>query len=413
VTVDAGTVIVGNANAFGTGPITLAGGTLAWFAASYTVTNSIIAQAGTSSAFAEQGAYSTTFSGNLSGSGDIYSSASVNFGGAQLSGNNSGYSGTLTVNNGSSQRFRFLSATAGSSNAVWVLNNNTTDGQSANFGNGTLYFGALAGYGQCRQDTAGTTTLEIGALNLDTTFSGIFNQANGSCVFALNKVGTGTLTLSGANTYTGLNAVKRGRLLIAQAFAGNGGFTVSSNATLGFANNFSASVAALGALTLAAGATLEFQNVSNLTSALAAATTVTVNGSGTVLITGTNYLAAGNTYPLLTYSGSFVGTFTNLQLQMPYGWRGTLAQVGQQIVLTNVAVVATTSPQISVTPGSQQFQFAWPATHTGWRLEVQTNSLAAGLGTNWFTVPGSTTTNQVVVPRNPTSGSIFYRLVYP
>ena len=51
--------------------------------------------------------------------------------------------------------------------------------------------------------------------------------------------------------------------------------------------------------------------------------------------------------------------------------------------------------------------------HLGWWLEIQTNSLNAGLGTNWVTVPNSTATNQVFMPINTASGSIFFRLVYP
>jgi hypothetical protein len=58
-------------------------------------------------------------------------------------------------------------------------------------------------------------------------------------------------------------------------------------------------------------------------------------------------------------------------------------------------------------------QLTWPADHTAWRLEVQTNSLAAGLGTNWVTVPDSTATNQMTFPIDPTAGSIFFRMVYP
>jgi autotransporter-associated beta strand protein len=405
LTIASGTAIVGNANAFGTGPITLAGGTLQW-TSGYTITNAIVAQAGTSSTLAEVGNASVNFTGNLTGSGAIHANASANYGGAQLSGNNSGYSGTLTVNNSSSQRFRFLAATAGSSNAVWVLNNNTTDGQSANLGNGTLYLGALAGYGQFRQDASGTTTLEIGALNLDSTFTGIINQGNGGNIFAVNKVGTGTLTLSGADSYTGLTTVKQGRLLVSQAFSGNGGFAVSNSATLGLANNFSATSAALGALTLTGGATLEFQTVSNLTSVLAGATILTVTGGCTVLITGTNNLAAGNTYPLLNYSGSFVGAFTNLQLQMPYGWRGTLVNSNHQILLANVAVVSTTPPQINLSLAHRQLQLQWPQTNIGWRLQMNTN-LAA---TNWTEIP-ATATNQITV--DATNGSVFFRLAYP
>jgi len=45
-------------------------------------------------------------------------------------------------------------------------------------------------------------------------------------------------------------------------------------------------------------------------------------------------------------------------------------------------------------------------------LQVQTNSLNAGLGTNWMDVPGSSLTNNVVLPVDATMGSVFYRLIY-
>jgi autotransporter-associated beta strand protein len=502
VTVDAGTVIVGNANAFGTGPITLAGGTIQWGATGYTITNALVAQAGTISTLAEAGSASTTFSGNLTGSGTIYANSSVNYGGVQLSGANGGFTGTFTVNNASSQRFRFLTATAGSSNAVWVLNNNTGDGQSANFGNGTLYLGALSGGGQFRQDAASTTsTLEIGALNLDTTFSGIIYQANAGYNFAVNKVGAGTLTFSGANNYSGLTTVKAGRLLINQNHTGAGGFTVGSSATLGITNAVPSNMADLGALTLSSGATMEFQNISNLTSGLADTTSLTVSGASTVKITGTNFLVIGNTYPLLTNSGTITG-FTNLSVQMPPGYGGTLVSNANQIsvtvtllpvpgiplnlvatpgdtkvnlswnaasnatgynlkyslanggpyafIATNYALLARTnsgllngtsyfyvvsatnlsgesanSTQVSGRPTSPaptnlmfgvsagQLQLSWPADHTGWRLQAQTNSLNTGLGTNWATVANSTNISQIFIPVAVTNGSVFYRLVNP
>jgi hypothetical protein len=76
-------------------------------------------------------------------------------------------------------------------------------------------------------------------------------------------------------------------------------------------------------------------------------------------------------------------------------------------------VSATTPPQVSVIPGAGQLQLHWPATHTGWRLEAQTNSLGAGLGTNWVTVAGSATTNQMTIPTDAENGTAFFRLVYP
>ena len=75
--------------------------------------------------------------------------------------------------------------------------------------------------------------------------------------------------------------------------------------------------------------------------------------------------------------------------------------------------VSTSSSQLSFATGGGQIQLNWPADHIGWRLETQTNSLSAGLGTNWMTVPGSITTNQVSLPINTTNGSAFFRLTYP
>ena len=54
---------------------------------------------------------------------------------------------------------------------------------------------------------------------------------------------------------------------------------------------------------------------------------------------------------------------------------------------------------------------SWPV--AGGRLQTQTNNLNAGIGTNWITVPGSTTTNRAVVPIDPSNGSVYYRLALP
>ena len=62
---------------------------------------------------------------------------------------------------------------------------------------------------------------------------------------------------------------------------------------------------------------------------------------------------------------------------------------------------------------ARQFQFNWPADHTGWRLQVQTNAVGAGLGTNWVAIPNSTATNAISIPISNTNGSVFFRLVYP
>jgi hypothetical protein len=75
--------------------------------------------------------------------------------------------------------------------------------------------------------------------------------------------------------------------------------------------------------------------------------------------------------------------------------------------------VATNSPPLNFSPSGGQMQFTWPSDHTGWSLQVQTNPLATGLGTNWVTLAGSSNNCQVALPVTSTNGCVFFRLVYP
>jgi cellulose 1,4-beta-cellobiosidase len=68
---------------------------------------------------------------------------------------------------------------------------------------------------------------------------------------------------------------------------------------------------------------------------------------------------------------------------------------------------------IMVQVAGGQLQLSWPPDHLGWRLQIQTNDLSKGLGTNWVTVPNSTNVCQTNVTVNPTNGSVFLRMVYP
>ena len=81
--------------------------------------------------------------------------------------------------------------------------------------------------------------------------------------------------------------------------------------------------------------------------------------------------------------------------------------------LVIVSLVNTTPTNITSVVNGGNLELSWPADHTGWRLQVQTNSLSVGLYTNWVDVTGSTTVNSVTNPINPGNGSVFYRMVYP
>ena len=79
----------------------------------------------------------------------------------------------------------------------------------------------------------------------------------------------------------------------------------------------------------------------------------------------------------------------------------------------NFTIVIRPMPQVTSAINGNQLQLSWPVLETGWRLEAQTNALTVGINSTWFTVPGSTSTNQMFIPINPANGSVFLRLVYP
>lgn len=72
---------------------------------------------------------------------------------------------------------------------------------------------------------------------------------------------------------------------------------------------------------------------------------------------------------------------------------------------------ATNPPAIAGAKVGGQFQISWPADHTGWTLQMQSNAPGAGLGTNWISVLNSSNTSLMNLPLG--NGSIFYRLKYP
>lgn len=123
---------------------------------------------------------------------------------------------------------------------------------------------------------------------------------------------------------------------------------------------------------------------------------------------GSYTIAAGTAVTNCTINGLVNGTtyYWVVSALNAVGESANSAQVSAQPVST-----APTTLALNVNGG--QLQFNWAQDHTGWRLQAQTNSLGAGLGTNWVTVLNSSTTNQIVIPIGATNGNVFFRLTYP
>ncbi|HYD85110.1 MAG TPA: autotransporter-associated beta strand repeat-containing protein [Opitutus sp.] len=105
--------------------------------------------------------------------------------------------------------------------------NNTTDGGSASLGEMKGTSGRIS-----LPDVA----LTVGALNTDATYSGTIDSLG-----ALTKVGTGTWTLTGANTYDGSTLISAGTIKIDNASGsafGTGNVTIGIGGTLTGAGSF-------------------------------------------------------------------------------------------------------------------------------------------------------------------------------
>ncbi|MGA9627191.1 MAG: alpha-L-rhamnosidase C-terminal domain-containing protein [Bryobacteraceae bacterium] len=99
---------------------------------------------------------------------------------------------------------------------------------------------------------------------------------------------------------------------------------------------------------------------------------------------------------------AFVGTNTN-------GGDNT-------VFIDNVRLALAPSlspPHFTCQVAGGQIRLLWPPDHAGWELQMQTNPLNVGLGTNWTEVLGSALTNQFVLPIGLANGSAFFRAAYP
>lgn len=250
----------------------------------------------------------------------------------------------------------------------------------------------------------------------------------------------GVVVLAATNTYTGATTVAGGTLLVNGAID-NSAITVNANARLGgtgfitgpvtvqTGGNLAPGIPARGALTAAIGTlsiggaptidgtvSMKIDRAAIPSSDRLNAPAVVINPGATLAVSnlGSTNLAAGDTFTL--FSAPVSGSFTTVNLPpLPSPdlyWTNRLA-VNGTIAVASVVTVNTTSTNITATVTGNTLTLSWPADHLGWHLQAQTNSVSAGLGANWVTVPGSDTVTTINVTIDPAAGSVFYRMVYP
>jgi autotransporter-associated beta strand protein len=187
--------------------------------------------------------------------------------------------------------------------------------------NGIFSAGSISGDGNF--DLGVGHRLLVGSNDLSTTVSGTIVSG------AITKVGAGTLTLSGSNTYAGGTTLSSGALMIGNSSAlGSGDLSMALGTTLGFdsaaaytiANNIS--IAGDPIFDVAAGPAQTVSGVISDTDPLSNPGIVEKNGAGTLILSGAN-----------TYSG---GTIINAgTLQVTNSTPGTSSSVGIGAVTLN------------------------------------------------------------------------------
>jgi len=364
-TLNAGALSITSPGNLGTGNLNLTGGTLLYTGASATMTNNIadgtgalsIVQSGTvlTTTGAITGAAGQTLTLNgvgtfvLSGAGDdaggrlIVNSgtavlAKASTGGVHAVGANGGTDYALVLNGGTAQ----LGGSGGDQiyvNSAVQVNGGTFDLNGRSEGFDTLTSNAAAGV-VTNTSASTTSTLTLGQNNGTAVFTGTLKDGAGTLAFT--KAGTGAVTFSGINSYSGATSVGAGKLIVTGGIAGstttvtggtlggtgvtgpvniNAGGTISPGAT---AAAFAIGTLSTGSLTFSGGGTFSLAiNTSSVTG--------TVVASGVDAITGN--LTLGGTAPVLALTDLGTGATLPLGDTIPFAtytgtWDNNLFSVG-------------------------------------------------------------------------------------
>jgi hypothetical protein len=138
--------------------------------------------------------------------------------------------------------------------------------------------------------------------------------------------------------------------------------------------------------------------------------------NGVLAVSGFATIAPASFNPALNYFGQSQYTadpYFNGRLDEAFLYNYALSDTEITRLMNNQPPPPAMPTTLSAILDGSMLSLSWPSNYLGCRLQAQTNSISAGLGTNWFDVAGSILTNNVVAPMNSGNGSVFYRLIYP
>jgi autotransporter-associated beta strand protein len=276
-------------------------------------------------------------------------------------------------------------------------------------------------------------TLQLGGPG-NGLFSGTANDngynGNAIALGTITKTDSGTWTITGTNITDGALDANGGMLVLSGQWTTgpavvNSGGTLSgsgstSNLTVNAGGKFvPGAYGSVGSFTVSNFLTLSGATYVSLNKSLAQSNTVIDISPTNVVANSGSSLIVSNLGPALTVGDTFylfsepvTNGGSSMTIIAPPGvaFTNNLALNGS---ITVIPATATNPTNITAVVQGNQLILSWPADHTGWTLQTQTNSLAVGLTTNWVRIPGSSANNSYTNTINPTNGTVFYRMVYP
>jgi autotransporter-associated beta strand protein len=396
-----------------------------------------------------------TVSSGLTGAGTF--NLVVSYVRCVISGDFSAFTGQLNVSpspNATGNQYQIGNATGLPSAKVHLASGVTMGGNSPIANNSAVPIGELSAEAGAFINTVGesarTVNFTVGGLNTSSAFAGNIGGPH-----SLTKVGTGTLTLSGTNDFTGSTTISNGVMaltgesgisnsaairiaspgildvsgrtdgtfwlgtdVINQSLNGNG--TIQGALTVGSLGSLAPGFG-IGTLTVSGSAALGGATTMELDRGVAPGSdrivAPSIAAGGALVVTNIGAaLQVGDTFQL--FSSAISGTFASVSLptndvvnQVSYTWNNKLAVDGTIVVLTATSAVNQTPTNILFSTSAGSIDLQWPADHIGWTL--QTNSVGLANTNAWFPYPGSAQTNRVILSIDPGRTNVFYLLVYP
>jgi len=377
ITVKSGQLSSGSADAnktaFGSGKITLEGGTLQMYNVNTTSntgpwTNEINVPEGKSAVWNLPQRW--IFNNKISGAGTLtinapYVRSDFNVDWIDFTGRVNFTGSDIRLNNVSARNMPNVQVDLAAGTNLYCASNG-----SATTSTQTVTIGALSGSG----NMSGANTYWIGAKNMSTTYSGVIGSGSGG----LNITGNGILTLTGANLFTGGVTVFGGYLIVANtsgSATGTGTVSVSDSATMlagtgtiaGDVNVYNSACISAGDpvtlsigtlklsknLNVGVGGSLQFKTNLNGTGSYSSDKIVVtgnadINGYVVVNSTNSTFYPLGTELTLLSVTGAISGAVTYFIL--PATAEGTVWDTSTFLIDGKIRVVSGTALEnVSVT----------------------------------------------------------------